>query len=87
MTTSQYQALESGGLSDHCMDTHPGQVCLHCGTCTYCMSGCQCDTPDDAAGCRCGGCSPHADIDADVTDAEDRIEAGQRRWAETGGTR
>jgi hypothetical protein len=56
ITQSQADALASGGLDQHCLDHHP--VCLHCGACRSCQSGCGCDTPDDAEGCDCGGCVP-----------------------------
>lgn len=57
MTTAQRDALVSGGLDDYCMEHHT--VCVHCGTCTMCHSGCQCANPDCAEDCNCGGCEEY----------------------------
>ena len=84
MTRSQREAIETGGLNDFCLAVHPGHVCLHCGTCRTCCSGCGCDTPYDADGCECGGCEEDDESESEVTASEDRIEAGQARWAQTG---
>ena len=54
MTQAQYDAIEMGGLDEYCLEHH--RVCVHCGSCTNCRSGCQCVSPDDSAGCDCGGC-------------------------------
>jgi hypothetical protein len=54
MTTAQHEALEIGGLDQFCLDEHPSSVCLHCGSCRMCHSGCQCDDPEEP--CDCGGC-------------------------------
>ena len=60
MTESQHEALVSGGLSEHCLDAHPWMVCVHCGACRGCQSGCGCD---DAEDCACPGCQRHDDDD------------------------
>jgi hypothetical protein len=56
MTHAQSEALEHGSLDDQCLDAHPSMVCVHCGTCRNCMSGCECDDPQGAEPCDCGGC-------------------------------
>jgi hypothetical protein len=58
MTRAQAEALAEGGLSRWCLDNHPDDVCIHCGCCRSCMSGCGCDDPRGEAEepCYCGGC-------------------------------
>lgn len=61
MTRAQADALEIGGLDQHCLDAHEDRVCLHCGACRECASGCECDTPEVACVVgtygACDGCA------------------------------
>ncbi len=61
MTQAQAEAIRIGGLDEACLDMHPSSVCVHCGTCRMCHSGCQCDDPDGNEPCDCGGCDPAED--------------------------
>jgi hypothetical protein len=63
VTKAQVDALLTGGLDQYCLDNHPSSVCVHCGTCRSCHSGCQCHDPGGSEPCDCGGCDEATNSD------------------------
>ena len=58
-TQAQHEAIDAGGLDRACLTSHPWQVCLHCGSCRRCGSGCSCQDPQKT--CDCDGCLDEAE--------------------------
>ena len=67
LTKAQHESLEIGGLDQFCLDEHIDMVCVHCGACRTCHSGCQCDDPEGLESCDCGGCDEYErDSDSEI---------------------
>lgn len=61
MTKAQQRCLEAGITPEYCLENHG--VCLHCGACRTCSSGCGCTEPHRT--CPPPGCGGCAEYDPD----------------------